>query len=82
MRIRTLDLVEDSNRFTLAQLEGCPQVTPYTVPGSARPILVDGELVGVARVDRFPRDIEIDLPPKQALALINKGLAEPVPLSE
>jgi len=72
-RIRTLDLVEDSNQFTLAELEGTSAVTPWTT--SSKEIKLADEVVGIARVDRIPKGTELDVPNRQGDALIGLGLA-------
>ena len=77
MKIRTLDVVEDSNEFFVDELEGLPLVTPYTIGGKERKIA--GQVVALARVDRFPKGAEVDVPTRQAEHLIALGLAELVP---
>lgn len=77
MRIRTLQLVEDSNEFTAAELKGFDLVTPYTI-GRPKEVKLAGLVVGLARVDRIPQNVEIDLPDRQALNLLEHGYAERV----
>ncbi len=73
-KIRLLDLVEDSNEFTAEDLRGVPALTPWTVGG--REIKVGGNVVGMMRVDRFPKGAEVEVPQPQADNLIALGLAE------
>lgn len=77
MRIRTLQLVEDSNELTATELEGYDLVTPYTVR-APKEIRIAKRVVAIARVDRIPAGVEIDLPDRQAKNLIALGLAEVV----
>ncbi len=74
MRIRTLQLVEDSNQFQPAELDGV-DAHPWTV--AVKELKVAGITV-VQRVDRIPKGAEVDLPTRQAEQLIALGLAEAV----
>lgn len=79
MKVRTLQVVEDANEFSLAEVLDVPMVTPWTLPGSAIEIKVGGQVVGMKRVDRFPEGVVVDLPARQAQHLIDLELAEVAP---
>lgn len=73
-KIRLLDTVEDSNEFTAEDLRGVPAVTDFTIGG--KELKVAGQVVGLARVDRFPKGAEVEVPQPQADNLVALGLAE------
>lgn len=80
MQIRTNQLVEDSNQFTLAELEEVGgRACAYTVPDSIRETTVAGQVI-VSRVDRIPGDVVVDVPARQGQALIALGYAVEVTL--
>lgn len=73
-KIRLLDTVEDSNEFTAEDLRGVPAVTDFTIGG--KELKVAGQVVGLARVDRFPKGVVVEVPQRQADNLIGLGFAE------